>query len=71
MSQEPSTPENLGWLTIAEAARRYDVKRDRLQRAAMEGRLPARKLGPGKRMPWLLRPENVEEFLYKRRRKQR
>ena len=57
-----------GWLTIAAAAERYSVKRDRLQRAAMEGRLPGRKLGSGKSHPWLVKPEDVERFLAQSRR---
>jgi excisionase family DNA binding protein len=57
-----------GWLTVAAAAQRFGVKRDRLQRAAMEGRLRARKLGEGRSHPWLVRPEEVERFLRESRR---
>ncbi|MGH2351170.1 MAG: hypothetical protein ACRDJN_06095, partial [Chloroflexota bacterium] len=39
------------------------VKRDRLRRATLEGRLRAHKVGRGSRMPWLVRPEEVERFL--------
>ena len=55
-------------LTIPDAARRYGVKRDRLQRAAMEGRLRAEKLGDGRSHPWLVHPEDVEHFLATSRR---
>src|SRR5690349_19431347 len=41
------------WMTLATAAARFGVKRDRLERAALEGRLRGRKLGAGKTMPWL------------------
>jgi excisionase family DNA binding protein len=61
-------PELDGWLTIAEAAQRYGVKRDRLQRAAMQGRLRARKVGSGLRMPWLVRSDDVQRFLRESRR---
>jgi excisionase family DNA binding protein len=57
-----------GWLTLAEAAERYEVKRDRLRRATLEGRLPAHKVGTGTRMPWLVRPQDVEYFVRKSRR---
>src|ERR671931_24824 len=57
-----------GWITLPEAAARYGVKRERLQRAAMEGRLPGRKLGAGKSHPWLVRPGDVERFLRESRR---
>lgn len=57
-----------GWLTLAEAAACYGVKRDRLRRATLEGRLPAHKVGTGTRMPWLVRPEEVEQFLRESRR---
>lgn len=52
------TPE---LLTVAAA--RFGVQRDRLQRAALAGRLPAQKVGPGRSHPWLVRPEDVERFL--------
>jgi hypothetical protein len=52
-----------GWVTLPEAAARFGVKRDRLQRAAWEGRLPTRKIGTGKRQPRLVRLEDVERFL--------
>lgn len=51
------------WLTLAEAASRYEVKRDRLRRATLEGRLPAHKVGTGTRMPWLVRAEDVERYV--------
>ncbi len=57
-----------GWLTLAEAAERYEVKRDRLRRATLEGRLPAHKVGAGTRMPWLVRPQDVEYFVRESRR---
>lgn len=50
-------------LTLAVAAARFGVQRDRLQRAALAGRLPAQKVGPGRSHPWLVRPEDVERFL--------
>lgn len=50
-------------LTVAEAAARFGVTRARLQRAAMEGRLPAHKVGAGKSHPWLVHPDDVERFL--------
>ena len=56
------------WMTLATAAERYAVKRDRLERAALEGRLHARKLGTGKTMPWLVKAEEVERFLRESRR---
>lgn len=52
-----------GWLTLAEAAGRYGVKRDRLRRATLEGRLRGHKVGAGSRMPWLVQPGEVERFL--------
>jgi len=52
-----------GWLTMAEAADKYVVKRDRLRRASLEGRLPTRKIGVGARMPLLVREADVERFL--------
>jgi excisionase family DNA binding protein len=55
--------ELVDWLTLADAADRYGIKRDRLRRAALEGRLPAHKVGSGSRMPWLVRREDVERFL--------
>ena len=57
-----------GWLTLPEAAARYGVKRERLQRAAMEGRLRGLKLGTGKSHAWLVRTEDVERFLRESRR---
>jgi excisionase family DNA binding protein len=50
-------------LTISEAAAEYGVKHDRLQRAARDGRLRARKVGEGRRYPWLVEPIDVERFL--------
>lgn len=54
------------WLTLAEAAERFGAKHDRLRRAAVEGRLPARKLG--RTGVWLVRPGDVEHFLKTSRR---
>jgi excisionase family DNA binding protein len=56
------------WMTLATAAERFGVKRDRLERAALEGRLHARKLGAGKTMPWLVKADEVERFLRESRR---
>lgn len=54
------------WLTLAEAAERFGAKHDRLRRAAVEGRLPARKLG--RTGVWLARPGDVERFVKTSRR---
>jgi excisionase family DNA binding protein len=54
------------WLTLAEAAERLGAKHDRLRRAAVEGRLQARKLG--RSGLWLVRPGDVEHFLKTSRR---
>jgi excisionase family DNA binding protein len=62
------TEEFSGWITLAEAAERFGVKRDRLRRATLEGRLRAHKVGSGSRMPWLVRPEEMERFLRDTRR---
>ena len=55
-------------LRISEAAALYGVKHDRLQRAAKDGRLPARKLGDGDRDPWEVDAVDVERFLATSRR---
>lgn len=60
---EESAQPPLDAITVAEAAQRYSVTRTRLQRAAMEGRLPAEKLGRGRSHRWLVRPEDIERFL--------
>ncbi|MBI3970635.1 MAG: helix-turn-helix domain-containing protein [Chloroflexi bacterium] len=60
--------EFAGWLTLAEAAERYGLKRERLRRATLKGRLPAHKIGAGKSLPWLVKPEEVERFLRESRR---
>ena len=60
--------ELAGWLTLAEAAERYGVKRERLRRATLEGRLPAHKVGTGKSLPWLVKPQELERFLRESRR---
>jgi hypothetical protein len=62
----PSVPD--APLTLAAAAARWGVKRDRLQRAAMEGRLPAQKVGEGKSCPWLVKPMDVVRFITESRR---
>jgi excisionase family DNA binding protein len=51
------------WMTLAEAAERYRIKHDRLRRAAIEGRLPARKVGSKTGNPWLVQAADVETFL--------
>ncbi len=66
---EKGDPSELaGWLTLAEAGARYSVKRDRLRRATLEGRLPAHKVGEGKSLPWLVRAADVEQYLRESRR---
>jgi hypothetical protein len=57
-----------GWVTLAAAARRFNVKHDRLKRAAFDGRLPARKLDEGPTSPYIARIEDVGEFLRTSRR---
>ena len=57
-----------GWLTIPAAAERFGLKRDRLQKAASQGRLAATKLGAGKSHAWLVKAEDVERFARESRR---
>jgi hypothetical protein len=55
-----------GWMTLAEAARRYGVKRDRLRRAALDGRLAVeRVMAEHETRPalYLVQPADVERFL--------
>lgn len=65
---ESGAAEFAGWVTLAEAAERYGVKRERLRRATLEGRLPAHKVAAGKSLPWLVKPGEVERFLRESRR---
>ena len=51
-----------GWQTIPAAAARFRLKRDRLQKAASQGRLAATKLGTGKSHAWLVKADDVERF---------
>jgi len=55
-------------MSIAEAAEHYGVKHDRLQRAARDGRLRARKLGSRDKDPWDVQAIEVERFLATSRR---
>ncbi|MGH2351303.1 MAG: helix-turn-helix domain-containing protein [Chloroflexota bacterium] len=50
-------------LTLEAAAARFQVKRDRLRRATLEGRLRAVKLGSRRTHPWLVRPDDVAAYL--------
>lgn len=57
-----------GWLTLPAAAERFGVPRDRLQKAAVQGRLPAKKLGAGRSHSWMVKPEDVARYLQETRR---
>lgn len=50
-------------LTLMEAADRFGVKRDRLKRAALDGRLSALKVTGGLRMPYMVKASDVAAFL--------
>ena len=60
-----------GWLTMEEAAARFDVERDTLRRAVYDGRLPATKIGSAKTHPYLLRPADVERYVNERSRRRK
>lgn len=55
-------------LTLGEAAERFGVKRDTLERAAKEGRLKARKIGPKTQHPYVAATEDVAAFIRTMRR---
>jgi excisionase family DNA binding protein len=55
------------WLTVAAAAERFRVNRERLERAARKGTLPATKLGDGRTMPWLVKADDVAAYLAQNR----
>ena len=63
MTRVAETMDLGGWLTLQQASELYGVKRARLRRAALEGRLKATKVGVGSRMPWVVRPHDLEQFL--------
>lgn len=55
-------------MTLEQAARAFKCRRDRLKRAAWQGRLPATKIGEGRTSTYVVRPEDVAEFLRTSRR---
>ena len=55
------------WLTVAAAAERFRVNRERLERAARNGKLAATKLGGGRTMPWLVKADDVAVYLAQNR----
>ena len=50
-------------VTLIAAAEHFGVKRDRLKRAALDGRLPAFKVAAGLRMPYVVKLSDVAAFL--------
>ncbi len=55
-------------MTLEQAAKLFDVKHDRLKRAAWQGRLPATKIGEGRTSTYVVKPEDVETFIRTSRR---
>ncbi len=50
-------------MTLEQAAAAFGVQRDRLKRAAWQGRLRATKIGAGRTSAYLVKAEDVRAFL--------
>ena len=55
-------------MTLEQAAKAFRCRRDRLKRAAWQGRLPATKIGEGRTSTYVVKPEDVAEYLRTTRR---